>query len=195
MVKSINSVIEEAYAVLYPSSKVVDPAAPVKGNGHLFVVNNTPGYARREIIPIECAAHSLVQSSAAQVSRDGRLGYLLVEAGSKRDEMVGTPKGLFADTKSVSGASHPESPWIRLTFQPHRLAPIRSSSPIRFSRSRFTRAASLASTTSRPSESSTRDNWLNPSKELLPEGQTGGMVIMEDHPNFWEYVGVHSLRS
>ena len=28
--------------------------------------------------------------------------------------------------------------------------------------------------------------FLTHSKELIPEGQTGGMVIMEDHPNYWE---------
>lgn len=103
LAKSINSVIEEARAVLYAGSKLLSSDVVQKGQGSLFAVNNTPNCPRQEVIAVPCSAHASLRSSSAQISADGETGYVLVESGKKGNGNIANVKGLFADIARVSG--------------------------------------------------------------------------------------------
>lgn len=98
--------IDEAHAVLYDGSKALAPGGDGT-KGTLFAVNNIPDYPRQEVIAVPTDAHGLVKSTAAQISRDGETGYVLVEAGRNgMEEIVARPKGLYAEVGRVSGESY-----------------------------------------------------------------------------------------
>ncbi|KAK1922964.1 alpha-mannosidase [Papiliotrema laurentii] len=167
LAKSVNAVIDEAHAVLYDGSKALAPGGDGT-KGTLFAVNNIPDYPRQEVIAVPTDAHGLVKSTAAQISRDGETGYVLVEAGRNgMEEIVARPKGLYAEVGRVSVQQTGVD-----TFE---LA--NSSVKMTVHEGRITGLYDVAL-----------------EKELIPEGQSGGMVIMEDHPNFWDAWDVDSFH-
>lgn len=100
LAKSITTVIEEAHAVLYAGSQSIDVVED-REQGFFFAANNIPDYARREVIGVSVTDHPSVKSHAAQLSRDRRMAYLLVEAGRGSEESVARPKGLYAEDGNV----------------------------------------------------------------------------------------------
>ena len=168
--KSIGAIIEEAHAVLYANSRPVSTENPGSGFGTLFAVNNIPDYPRQEVAAVPCNSHSMIRSCAAQISKDEQTGFVLVESGrhGKGEELVASAKGLFADGSVGVSARQTCSDTFVMTN------------------------SSVRMTVHEGRISSLVDVALD--KELIPRGQTGGMVIMEDHPNRWNAWDVDSFH-
>ncbi len=165
--KSIMKVLDEAYAILYRSSKEISAGAPARGNGTIFAINNIPNYPRQEVVAIPLVAHGEVKSCSAQISKDGETGYVLIDATKNGGSMIGMPKGLYADVPRVSVAQEGAETFVM------------TNSSVRMT-VKEGRIVSLV------------DVVLE--KELIPEGMSGGMVIMEDHPNNWDAWDVDSFH-
>ena len=101
--KSITHVLNEAYSVLYRHSKAISVDEPAPAVGTIFAVNNIPDYPRQEVVSVPLKAHGGIKSSSAQISKDGKTGYVLVDATRDGEPMIGLPKGLYADVTRVSG--------------------------------------------------------------------------------------------
>lgn len=92
--KSISKVIEDAYSVLYKGTVPLGPNENVSGKPFILAVNTLPGQPRHEVVKVPLKDHSCVRTHSAQVARDGKHGYLLLEAD---EGAFGVPKGLYAD--------------------------------------------------------------------------------------------------
>lgn len=98
--KSISKVLDEALDVLYRDTFELSPNAKVEGTPHVVGFNTLPGYARQEVVQIPLASHACVRNQSAQVSSDGKHGYLLIEA--QKSSAFGSSKGLYADSGAAS---------------------------------------------------------------------------------------------
>ncbi|KAK4688271.1 alpha-mannosidase, partial [Tremellales sp. Uapishka_1] len=156
--KSIAKVLNEAYAVLYAGSLPVSSDEPCSESGSIFAVNTIQNYSRQAVMEVPLSAHAGLKASSVQISADGQMGYLLVDATSDKPQ-VGVPKGLYADMARVRVLKVGEDSFI-MDNASIQLEVVGG------------RIVSLL------------DKALD--KELIPKGQTGGMVIMEDHPNYWD---------
>lgn len=165
--KNIGAVLKNAYEILYPGSVALSEAQSSQP-GNIFAVNTMTDYSRREVVAVPCKTNPVVKTSSAQLSGDKSTGFMLMESGVQgSDELIASPKGLYAETKPVSiqqtGADSFEmaNSSIRLTV----------------SEGRITSLYDIAA-----------------DKELVSPGETGGMVIMEDHPNYWDAWDVDSFH-
>lgn len=156
--KNIGAVLKNAYEILYPGSVALSEA---QQPGHIFAVNTMNGYPRREVVA--CKVNPVVKTSSAQLSGDK--AFMLMESGVG-DELIASPKGLYAETKPVS---------IQQTGDSFEMA--NSSIRLTVSEGRITSLYDIAA-----------------DKELIAPGETGGMVIMEDHPNYWDAWDVDSFH-
>ncbi|WWC72433.1 uncharacterized protein I206_106395 [Kwoniella pini CBS 10737] len=179
---SIHAVLNEAYSVIYHSSVPISAEEPAKTSGPIFAVNTIPDYARQEVIEIPLEAHVQIQSRAAQISKDGTIGYLLLSTKNSTPSpnqncgrltpnehqgfMLCNPRGLYANPK-VEVKEEYKGLFIMAN----------DKISMRIENGRIT---------------SIYDKALD--KELIPAGQTGGLVIMEDHPNYWEDVDEFHLE-
>lgn len=107
--KNVNKIIDEAHAVLFSDTQAMSPNAKFNGTPHVVAFNTLPGYARNEVVKVPLAAHPCVRKQSAQVSKDGKEGYLLIE--SQTGNAFGASMGLFADSDAaravkVSGDEH-----------------------------------------------------------------------------------------
>nr|XP_019051258.1 alpha-mannosidase [Kwoniella bestiolae CBS 10118]OCF30188.1 alpha-mannosidase [Kwoniella bestiolae CBS 10118] len=161
---SIHAVLNEAYSIIYHSSFPISAEETTKIAGPIFAVNNIPDYPRQEVISIPIDSHPQIESRSAQISKDGQTGYLLV--ATKNDE----------DAHEGSMLAHPRG----LYANPKKddlFIMANSKLSMKIENGRIT---------------SIYDRDLE--QELLPHGQTGGLVIMEDHPNYWEDVDEFHLE-
>lgn len=165
--KSIAHVLNEAYSVLYRNSHFIDENESAGNAGSIFAINNIPNYPRQEVIAMPLSAHGGIRSCSAQISKDAQKGYVLVDAARSGDPMIGLPKGLYADVPRVSVAQQSAETFVM------------TNSSVRMTVNEG-RIVSLI------------DVALD--KELIPEGASGGMVIMEDHPNNWDAWDVDSFH-
>ncbi|WRT70534.1 uncharacterized protein IL334_007532 [Kwoniella shivajii] len=164
---SIHTIINEAYATIYRSSSPISAEEPAKTAGPIFAVNNIPNYPRQEVVAASLEAHCQIGCRSAQISRDGQTGYLLL--GTKKDEeglMVASPRRLYANPR-VTVAKEGEDLFVMSN----------NTISMKMENGRIT---------------SLYDKSLD--KELIPHGQSGGLVIMEDHPNYWEDVDEFHLE-
>ncbi|WWD20554.1 hypothetical protein CI109_105030 [Kwoniella shandongensis] len=164
--KSITSILNEAYAVVYNDSFPISADAPAPSSTLIFAVNNTPGLARQEVITAPVKAHLQLETRSGQISKDGQTAYVLVNATNDSMPMIGSPKGL-CDTPRVTVTKESEDIFV---MSNDKLS-------MKIEGGRIT---------------SIVDKALD--KELLPPKQTGGLVIMEDHPNYWEDVDEFHLE-
>ena len=74
---------------------------PASDTGTIFAVNNIPHYPRLEVVTVPVAAHHQIKSCSAQISKDGKTGYVLVGAEEKGELLIGQPRVL--SMPSVSG--------------------------------------------------------------------------------------------
>ncbi|CAD6569406.1 MAG: Glycoside hydrolase, 38 vacuolar alpha mannosidase [Tremellales sp. Tagirdzhanova-0007] len=155
--KSITQVLNEAYSVLYQNSHPLSAGGLASNTGTIFAVNNIPHYPRLEVVTVPVAAHHQIKSSSAQISKDGKTGYVLVGAEEKRDLLIAQPRVLTMPSVSVTQQGADiyvmANSNVRMTVDQGRIV-------------------------------SLVDVALE--KELIPEGMSGGMVIMEDHPNTYD---------
>ena len=97
--------LNEAYSVLYQNSHPLSAGGLASNTGTIFAVNNIPHYPRLEVVTVPVAAHHQIKSSSAQISKDGKTGYVLVGAEEKRDLLIAQPRVLTMP--SVSGEEIP----------------------------------------------------------------------------------------
>jgi alpha-mannosidase len=90
--------------VLYKGTYPLDLDHTVKPppQSSLFAINNLPNYPRQEVVAIPLAAGDWFGRYCAQVSDDGKTGYVLVDA---IEGVLGVPKGLYANVPRVTGES------------------------------------------------------------------------------------------
>lgn len=101
--KSITAVLEEAYGVLYKSSRAVTADNPIKEAGKLFAINTLPNYPRQAVVEVPLDVHSGLKTASAQLSKDGKKGMVLLDATDETKPLLASPKGLYADVPKVSG--------------------------------------------------------------------------------------------
>ena len=168
--KEMTSVRDAAHEVLYSQSYSLDDGPTVDGT--VFAVNNIPNYNRREIVEVPVDAHPSLKSTAAQISRNGKTAYMLMEAGGGEEEMVAVSKTLFS-----KGLAE-DRPRVSVhTSGPNTFIMANSQVRMTVDEGRIVSVYDVAM-----------------DKELISEGMTGGMVIMEDHPNYWDAWDVDSFH-
>ncbi|EIW69817.1 hypothetical protein TREMEDRAFT_43495 [Tremella mesenterica DSM 1558] len=156
--KSITAVLHEAYEILYKGSKELSfDQKDVVYN--VFAVNNLPNYPRQAVVEVLLKDTPSLKAISAQVSNDGKTGLVLVDATDTVNPLIGLPKGLYANITPVIAREEADSLFILSS----------GALEMKLTNGRIT---------------SIYDKQAD--RELIPEGQSAGMVIMEDHPNFWD---------
>jgi alpha-mannosidase len=155
--KNIGKVLKDAYSVLFKDTTSLAPNEKVPSKASIYGVNTLPGCARQEVVKVPLVTHSCLRGQSAQMASDGKHGYVLLEADEHNPLAV--PKGLYADAGRASATQIGAN-----TFQ-------LANDSVKFTIADG-RITSLI------------DVQLN--KELIPKDQTGGFVMMEDHPNYWD---------
>lgn len=102
--KSIGKVLKDAHDLLYKDTCALGPNAKIAGKPAVMAVNTLPGSARQEVVKVPLADHTCVRAHSAQISQDGKHGYVLLESGA--DAALATPKGLYADAGRVSAVQN-----------------------------------------------------------------------------------------
>ena len=95
--------IEEAYSILYKSSRPVNVDRPIKEAGKLFAINTLPNYPRQAIVEVPLDVHPGLKTASAQLSKDGKKGMVLLDATDESRPILASPKGLYADVPRVTG--------------------------------------------------------------------------------------------
>lgn len=95
--------IEEAYDILYKSSRAVTPDAPIKEAGKLFALNTMYNYPRQAVVEVPVDLHPGLKTASAQISKSGKKGMVLLDATDLGQPSIATPKGLYADVPRVTG--------------------------------------------------------------------------------------------
>ncbi|CED85351.1 glycoside hydrolase family 38 protein [Phaffia rhodozyma] len=148
--------IDAAYRILLPNSTSLADNPLVVAGKGKIVGINTLRVPRREVVKVPVDAKGALKGSMAQVCRGGTHGYLLVDA---TNDGLAEVKGVFADMSPVSATHESTGEFV-----------LKSSSII------FTIKDGRIS--------SIFDVELE--RELIAEGETGGLVIYEDMPNYWD---------
>ncbi|THH30155.1 hypothetical protein EUX98_g4044 [Antrodiella citrinella] len=162
--------IEEALSTLFPKAlHLADPA--VKSLSGRVIGYNTTFLPRRDVIafPVTGAA-SRLKSQVVQTSKDGTVGYALMDSVGEGGAKVSECRGLYADSMPVSVFSNGSDHFV-----------LRNSSvQLTIFKGRIT---------------SLLDVQLD--RELITRGQTGGLVIFDDRPNYWDAwdVEIHHLET
>ncbi|KAI0685236.1 galactose mutarotase-like domain-containing protein [Cytidiella melzeri] len=165
--KDCEDALEKAFEALFPKSSPLTSAANTRTPGTIMAYNTT-FFPRRDVIqvPLEGYASSL-KSQVVQASEDGSIGYALLDC--IEGSHVARASGLFADCMPASAFTNGADHFV-----------LRNSSvQITLLGGRIT---------------SILDVQLG--RELLETGKTGGLVIFEDRPNYWDAwdVEVHHLE-
>ncbi|KAF7980211.1 hypothetical protein HWV62_39313 [Athelia sp. TMB] len=169
--KDVNTLLEEAFGALLSKSVPVSQEFPSKSldsSGDL-VAFNTTFFPRRDVVKIPLrGASSFLKHKVVQTSLDGSVGYALMDCSEGGNLAV--PKGLFADSMPVSVQSNGLDDFV-----------LRNSSvQLTISKGRIT---------------SLLDVQLE--RELIANGRTGGLIIFQDRPNYWDAwdVEIHHLET
>ncbi|KAI0640866.1 glycosyl hydrolases family 38 N-terminal domain-containing protein [Trametes meyenii] len=166
--KEGEALIEEAFKAIFPPSiSLADPTFKLKKAGTL-VGYNTTFFPRRDIIEVPLTgAASRLRSQVVQASKDGTVGLALMDCATQGGLSYGT--GMYADCKPVSVTRLGEDHFVL-------------------------KNASVRLTITGGRITSLLDVALD--RELISEGETGGLVIFDDRPNYWDAwdVEVHHLE-
>lgn len=165
--KDCQALLEDALAVLLSNSMPLFGDSPVSQPFNIIAVNTTP-FARRDIvkIPMSGAGQSLL-AQPAQTTADGKHAYVLLE--TQENGILAQPVVSSTEHGSVSAFTNG------------------TDHVILWSRS-------LRLTISQGRITSLYDVKLK--RELIPKGSTGGLVIFDDRPNYWDAwdVEIHHLE-
>ncbi|KAH9965647.1 glycosyl hydrolases family 38 N-terminal domain-containing protein [Russula compacta] len=162
--------IDNALRVLYPGSLPFSSAAsapPPSGPLTIFA-HNTTFFARRDIVRVPLGKGWIDSASVLQTTGDGKEGYVVLEGGAGGGLVI--PSQISAkDLGDVTVNSASGDSFVL-----------------------GNRAVQLTVAGGRIT--SVFDVRLK--RELIPQGQTGGLTIFEDHPNYWDAwdVEVHHLE-
>ncbi|KAI0776540.1 glycosyl hydrolases family 38 N-terminal domain-containing protein [Trametes elegans] len=166
--KEGEALIEEAFKAIFPpSTSLTDPAIKTKKTGTL-VGYNTTFLPRRDIVEVPLVGGaSRLRSQVVQASKDGAVGLALMDSPAGGGVSFGT--GMYADCKPVSVARLGNDHFVLKN----------SSVQLTLFEGRITSLLDVAL-----------------DRELIVEGETGGLVIFDDRPNYWDAwdVEVHHLE-
>ncbi|PFH50184.1 glycoside hydrolase family 38 protein [Amanita thiersii Skay4041] len=170
--------LEDAFDVLFPESFPLTKDTPAKllSSASRIIAYNTTFFPRLDIVEIPLAgASTLLKSQVMQTSPDGKTGYAVVKC-----EGGGAPGTICA--AGFGGVS------LHKTLMP---ASVYSNGSDHF----VMRNASVQLTISQGRITSLID--VIQGRELIPAGSTGGMVVFEDRPNYWDAwdVEIHHLET
>ncbi|RDB17533.1 Alpha-mannosidase [Hypsizygus marmoreus] len=173
--KDGDALLEEAFNVLFPDSVALTRSANPKSfpASSKIVGFNTTFFRRSDIIEVPLiGASSSLKSQILQTSNDGKVGYgVMNSSGGGCVGCLCTPEtGLHAQIVPVSVFTNGSDNFIL-------------------------RNSSVQLTISKGRISSLVDVKLG--RELIPKGSTGGLVIFEDRPNYWDAwdVEIHHLET
>jgi alpha-mannosidase len=88
--------------VLYKNSHPLDATTKVPSNSRVFAINTLHNYPRQDVVTVPLSGAAGLRGSCAQVSADGKKGYMLMDASD--EAVIGQPKGLYADVARVTVA-------------------------------------------------------------------------------------------
>ncbi|KAH7882020.1 glycoside hydrolase family 38 protein [Phlebopus sp. FC_14] len=167
--RDCHAILEKAFAVLLPgSAPVLEDSRILSRPASFLAVNPTP-FPRSDIIklPIQGAGSDAL-SQVAHKSVDGEYGYALVHC--KENSIVAQPLGMTAESIPVS---------VYTSGSDHFVL----------------RNTNIQLTISGGRITSLFDMKLR--RELISQGSTGGLVIFEDRPNYWDAwdVEIHHLET
>ncbi|KAF8147680.1 glycoside hydrolase family 38 protein [Crassisporium funariophilum] len=173
--KDGEALLEEAFGILFPNSVPLTMSTRTKSlsGSCKIVAYNTTFFPRWDIIKIPLhKAGSSLKSQIMQASDDGREGYAIMHCanGAGPGELKNPSNALHAHLKPVSVYTNGSDHFVL-------------------------RNGCVQLTISKGRISSLVDVKLN--RELIPEGQTGGLVIFQDRPNYWDAwdVEIHHLET
>jgi len=200
--KDCEDMLEEAFDVIFPSELLsTTERRDSLNDGAAVVAFNTTFFPRRDIIslpghgaPKLNFASMMTNDTIIQMETDSATRYVVVDCATGGD--VGLPSCLPADCARASG-SHYHFVVLRGQFfrQCTRTDRITLCSGIRTCNLQSQRAELLAYMILSFGLAILFiflfDDLLNGkySRELIAEGMTGGLVIFEDHPNYWDAWG------
>ncbi|TFK19473.1 alpha-mannosidase [Coprinopsis marcescibilis] len=170
------AMLEEAISVLFPSSMPLTENTRSKAlAGNAKVVSlNTTFFPRLDIIKVPLGSRtssSDIKGQVLQASQDGRVGYALMHSpgGAAPGELLNGTNALRNKLKPVSVYTNGSDHFV-----------LRNSTvQLTIFEGRITSLLDVAL-----------------DRELILDGQTGGLVIFEDRPNYWDAwdVEVHHLE-
>ncbi|OJA11450.1 hypothetical protein AZE42_08844 [Rhizopogon vesiculosus] len=134
-----------------------------------IVAFNPTSFERRDVVKVPLSGNAArLKAQVVQTSADGKYGYALMH--SKRNEVVAQPTGLFALCVPASVFTNGTDHFVL-------------------------RNANVQLTISEGRIRSLIDVRLG--RELIPRGRSGGLVIFEDRPNYWDAwdVEIHHLET
>lgn len=171
--KDGEALLEEAFSILFPHSVPLTPSSRTKSLGGKIVAFNTTFLPRWDIIKIPLVkAGPALKAQVLQASENGKEGYAIMCCPDG-----GSPGALRSPTNALHAHLMPVS--VYTNGSDHFVL----------------RNASVQMTISKGRISSLLDVKLN--RELIPEGTTGGLVIFQDRPNYWDAwdVEIHHLET
>ncbi|KAG5643659.1 hypothetical protein DXG03_000539 [Asterophora parasitica] len=166
--KDGENLLDEAFGVLFPDSISLNSTTNLKslpGSGKI-VGFNTTFFRRSDIIEIPLVGASpAIKSQVLQTSSDGKVGYAVMNSpgGGIAGTLCTPATGLHAQILPVSVFTNGTDHFV-----------------LRNSRVQLTILKGRIS--------SLLDVKLG--RELIEEGRTGGLVIFEDQPNYWDAWGM-----
>ncbi|KAG8215120.1 Aldehyde/histidinol dehydrogenase [Butyriboletus roseoflavus] len=165
--KDCQVLLEDALGVLLSDTVPLSKNSPISQPFNVIGVNTTP-FARRDIIkiPLSGVGQNLL-SKPAQTTVDGKHCYVLLQ--TQENEALAQPAAVPSEHGPVSACTNGSDHVIL-------------------------RSPTLQLTISQGRITSLYDVKLK--RELLPKGRTGGLVIFEDRPNYWDAwdVEIHHLE-
>jgi alpha-mannosidase len=207
------ALVEKALAVLYPGSFPLS-AGPVSDSGPLTIfAHNTTPFARRDIVRVPLADGGISSGSVLQTSSDGKGSFVVLEGGAGGGLVLPTQisgkdiggaqtvvqlsthvADLYTGFCSLAVTVHSSgsdcfvlgNSFVQLTVAGGRIT---SLFDVRLKYVLF-----LSMPPSRTFVVLTRVYaslcvYDDGRRELIPQGQTGGLTIFEDHPNYWDAWG------
>ena len=101
--KDGQEMIEEAFTALFPKVLHLDDPTMKSISGRLIGYNTT-FFPRRDVVvvPLQGPAASL-KSQLVQTSKDGSVGYALMDSSAEGGARISQCRGLYADSMAVSG--------------------------------------------------------------------------------------------
>ncbi|KAI9447174.1 glycosyl hydrolases family 38 N-terminal domain-containing protein [Lactarius psammicola] len=163
----IEALTEEALRVIYPDSLPLSAAGATSSGPLTLFAHNTTPFARRDIVRVPLGG-GISTGNVLQTTSDGKEGYVVLEGGPGGGLVL--PSQISAqDLKGVTAQSSSSEHFVL-------------------------RNESVRLTVSGGRITSLYDVQLE--RELIPQGETGGLVIFEDHPNYWDAwdVEIHHLE-
>ncbi|KAH9942858.1 glycosyl hydrolases family 38 N-terminal domain-containing protein [Amylocystis lapponica] len=161
--KDGEALIEEAFSALFPASFLLtDPALKAKNLKPGSVIGwNTTFFPRREVVEVPLVGgSSRLRSQVVQASKDGNSGLALMNCSA--DSSLAFASGMYADCMPVSVFTNGSDHFVL-------------------------RNSSVQMTISKGRITSLFDVEIG--RELIPAGETGGLVIFDDRPNYWDAWG------